>query len=145
MTFEEECKQEKIKQPIPAPPKTSYHPKCLICGSSAVKREPGAKVGNINEYRPVILSGCPKFEERFVKVNWLYMLKRPWESWGKTPAENPSWWTSYNKVKHERNNYFRDANLENAINAVAGLYVMVDYYHGGNFSVRPADLMTFPD
>jgi hypothetical protein len=32
-------------------------------------------------------------------------------------------------VKHERSNYFTEANLENALDAVAGLYCLVLTYH----------------
>lgn len=43
----------------------------------------------------------------------------PWRSWIKD--KNPGWWHSYNHVKHERNRYFREASLENALHALAAL------------------------
>lgn len=52
----------------------------------------------------------------------------------KKGKENPEWWISYNKVKHERTtrkngkyNYER-ANLENVINALGGLYILETYF-----------------
>ncbi len=50
----------------------------------------------------------------------------PWEKWKNT--ENPSWWKSYNNVKHERSANFQDANLETSLNAVAGLFCCILYY-----------------
>ena len=48
--------------------------------------------------------------------------------------QNPEWWISYNKVKHERtamkngkHNYER-ANLDNIINALGGLYILETYF-----------------
>jgi hypothetical protein len=38
-------------------------------------------------------------------------------------------WRWYNKVKHNRNTYFRDANLENCANAISSLFVAVLYCH----------------
>jgi len=55
------------------------------------------------------------------------LVMKPWEAWGK--GQNPSWWRSHNNIKHERNLYFGEANLENALNAVAGLFCLVLAYH----------------
>ena len=51
----------------------------------------------------------------------------PWKRWEN--QENPDWWKRYNNVKHERNANFKDANLENTLNAVAGLFCLVLYYY----------------
>lgn len=73
----------------------------------------------------------------------------PWHNWAhekyinakggesyrlKNGKQNPEWWISYNKVKHERTtmkngkyNYER-ANLENVINALGGLYILETYF-----------------
>ena len=52
---------------------------------------------------------------------------KSWESWGNNI--NPTWWKSYNNVKHQRNDYYSEANLENTFNSVAGLFCMVLYYY----------------
>jgi hypothetical protein len=66
--------------------------------------------------------------EKYINKNGIesYRLKK-----GKN---NPEWWISYNKVKHERTkikngkyNYER-ANLENVINALGGLYILETYF-----------------
>ena len=70
--------------------------------------------------------------------NWKnerYINKKGIESYRlKKGKENPEWWISYNKVKHERTtikngkyNYER-ANLENIINALGGLYILETYF-----------------
>lgn len=41
----------------------------------------------------------------------------------------PHWWTSYNKVKHARHDHFGRASLKNALNSVAGLFVIVLYLY----------------
>jgi hypothetical protein len=40
---------------------------------------------------------------------------------------NPNWWRSYNKVKHERDIYFDQANLENVIRSMGAL--LITNYH----------------
>ena len=44
-------------------------------------------------------------------------------------GKNPSWWRSYNDVKHQRDLHFAEANLENCTNAIAGLFEIVLYCH----------------
>lgn len=47
----------------------------------------------------------------------------PWDEWKKSGGV-PKWWTAYNKTKHERHTQYHQANLKNAMNAVAGLFVV---------------------
>ena len=41
--------------------------------------------------------------------------------------KSPDWWSPYNRVKHERIDNFRNANLKNVANALAGLYILELY------------------
>jgi len=93
------------------------------------------------EIRPVIGMGGrpidnpaykPRIFELRVTVPQYGLSFRPWENW-KNPVQNcrddnPRWWWAYNKVKHERNDYFQEATLQNALNAMGGLLIM-NYYH----------------
>lgn len=111
--------------------------------------DPNAHPRNINEYRDIIkaaeenetygfgLSNAikPKVlkEEHKQRLSALnvyiprYSLQfTPWESW--TQNQNPDWWTSYNQVKHQRNQHFNKATLSNASNALAGLLAF-NYLH----------------
>lgn len=51
----------------------------------------------------------------------------PWENW--SANKNPDWWRSYNNVKHERNKFFPEATLQNALNAMGALLIMNYYYY----------------
>lgn len=46
----------------------------------------------------------------------------PWSKF--KSQEIPSWWDSYNKDA-----YYSEANLENTLNSIAGLYVIVVYHY----------------
>ena len=54
----------------------------------------------------------------------------------RTDNQNPLWWGSYNNVKHHRHEHFKDANLKNVLNAVAGLLVTVFYFYKLKFGVE---------
>jgi hypothetical protein len=44
-------------------------------------------------------------------------------------GKNPSWWRSYNNVKHQRDSYFPEASLDNCGNAMTALFAIVLYCH----------------
>ncbi len=56
---------------------------------------------------------CPKYG----------LTLEPWSNWTK-PKNPPDWWNANNNVKHHRNEHFKDANLKNALNAVAALMAL---------------------
>jgi hypothetical protein len=109
---------------------------------------PKAKPQNINDYRKLIKTGedtepnylaiinahCKEDPETYkhrisnikVYIPRYSLAFNPWGSWAN--GTNPDWWSSYNKVKHERNQHYHKANLNNALNALAGLLVM-NYWH----------------
>ncbi|MDB6112247.1 MAG: hypothetical protein JWR69_3997 [Pedosphaera sp.] len=111
--------------------------------------DPKAKLKNIDDYRKVMKTGedtepnsLMELNARIVKIdpekykhrisNLKVYIPRyslaftPWESWANDT--NPDWWHSYNKVKHERDQHYNKANLNNALNALAGLLAM-NYVH----------------
>jgi hypothetical protein len=53
---------------------------------------------------------------------------------------NPPWWTNHNKVKHERNKYYLEANLGNVLLSAAGLLIILTYYHQPELSAHPSPL-----
>lgn len=97
----------------------------VICKMLCEKIDPTEKPKNINEYRTIITGKYPKFHSLKIFVRYGGFCITPWEEWNK--STNPKWWKSYNFVKHNRNDYFKDANLENTLNAVAGLYCLILY------------------
>lgn len=82
---------------------------------------------NVVHYREKIRSSYPRFPTMRVVVPRFGFLFEPWREWENEEA--PSWWRHHNNVKHERATHFRDANLDNAFHAVAGLFCLVLYLY----------------
>lgn len=80
---------------------------------------------NIDGYRAAIIGRFPGFTGLEVLAPRYGLARLPWRPWD--GSTNPGWWRSYNDVKHERHAHFPSANLENALDAVAGLFVLVSY------------------
>jgi hypothetical protein len=88
---------------------------------------PSKKPKTIDDYKTIILSKYPDVRQVQVFIPRFGLELRPWSSWNKT--QNPVWWRSYNQVKHQRDQYFHQASLQNCLNAVAGLFVITFYYY----------------
>lgn len=102
------------------------------------------KVDSINGYREVIMSAYPDFHTYTVEVPRYGLSFSPWSNW-ELPNNPPRWWTANNKVKHHRSNCFDRASLENALNSVAGLFVLIaTYYQRKTSSVTPAPSLFEP-
>jgi len=65
-----------------------------------------------------------RFEVRIPRFG---LVLHPWVDWDKD--DDPLWWQAYNEIKHKRNRSFNSANLKNALNAVAGLFVIILHYY----------------
>jgi hypothetical protein len=98
---------------------------CLLIDSTKT-------TNNINEYRDIIQRHLPEFINEEICIDRYGLSYRPWDNWNGT--QNPNWWRSYNNVKHQRNNHFNEANLQNTINAVGALLLVVVYYYKYAFS-----------
>ncbi|MBI5354368.1 MAG: hypothetical protein HZB50_17140 [Chloroflexi bacterium] len=109
-----------------------------ICGFL----EPKSSAENINQYREIINRNLPEFKKEFIYVPRFNIKLKPWDNWNsiKKPSKNPLWWSSYNKVKHERSEYFAEANLKNVLNSVSGLLVTIFYFYKLKFSVNRPQL-----
>lgn len=90
-------------------------------------------------------------------------VKRPFENW-KINQPLP-WYQAYNQSKHDRQNRFHEANLENLLSAFSGLFVLlssqfrtesfstggqslgisVDSYFAGEFGLGGFLMIKFPD
>ena len=91
------------------------------------KANPRIKPKGINNYRPVIVAKYPDFPEVEVIVSRSELSLTPWKEWRN--GTNPPWWWHYNEVKHERDKHFKEATLENTLNALGGLLVAVGYLY----------------
>lgn len=95
---------------------------------------PQSKADSINKYCTIIQS---KFQYFNIETVYFYKARielQPWKCWEDKKA--PTWWTNYNKVKHHRMEiesaskkpYYKFANQENLLNALAALYIVEQYY-----------------
>jgi hypothetical protein len=105
--------------------------------------DPSQTTGNINEYKAVIKSKLADFIVEQISINRFELSSKPWENWN--GSANPDWWKSYNNVKHERNNHFKEANLKNTINAVGALLITVIYYYKFAFTNEAGHEVSFRD
>ncbi len=88
--------------------------------------------GNINDYKNIIIDKCDDIINEEIIIHRYGLKTKPLSNWGND--KNPDWWKSYNNVKHERNLYFKEANLKNTINAIGALYIINMYYYKYKFS-----------
>ncbi|MBF0379345.1 MAG: hypothetical protein HQK72_17980 [Desulfamplus sp.] len=96
----------------------------LLCKSISPKKEPN----NILEYYPILNLKYPNFASFEIYIPRYKILLHPWKDWSDIQA--PYWWSkAYNKIKHERDKFFKEANLINTLNAVAGLLCIILYYY----------------
>ena len=86
--------------------------------------DPKSRVSAIGAYRECILGAVPDLWSANVEIPRFGKVLQPWSSW-ETDEHPPLWWTANNKVKHHRANHFKDANLKNVLNSVAGLMVLL--------------------
>ncbi len=86
-----------------------------------------ANPSKICEYADVILNKYPDIVNVEMVIHHYGLVVKPWKGWSN--KSSPSWWQGYNKIKHERTVYFNQANLLNAISAVAGLLLVLLYYY----------------
>lgn len=104
---------------------------------------PNQKTNNINEYKVIIQAQLQGFINEEICIDRFGLSYKPWENWN--GALNPDWWRGYNNVKHQRNNHFDQASLQNTINAVGALLLTVVYYYKYAFSIEAGHSVDFRD
>jgi hypothetical protein len=88
----------------------------------------GTKADKIHKYRPVLVERFPKLISCRLSIERYRLDMQPWKGWSE--SKNPDWWSaSYNKLKHDRFKYFKNATLISALNAVAAQFLAVQLYH----------------
>jgi hypothetical protein len=97
----------------------------VLCKIICEKVDPTAQRKDIEDYR-TCLTAHTQISSEDVLIRRYNLSFKPWADWalGNTP---PRWWRSYNKVKHQRDTQFHEANLENCANAICALYAIVIY------------------
>lgn len=97
--------------------------------------QPGKEAENIGQCRDILLDDDDDPDNRRLQFFWRIrvglprfgLVLQPWAGW-RTKKGTLPWWGDYNKVKHERHRQFQRANLRNALNAVAALFLLVLEY-----------------
>lgn len=82
---------------------------------------------NESDYRTIIPTHIKDFTKIKVELPRYEMEFQPWLSWDSNTT--PTWWTAYNKVKHERNAHYEKANLENVLFSMSGLFIANIYHY----------------
>jgi hypothetical protein len=96
----------------------------VICKVICENIDAAAPRRNIDDYRACLVAHTMIATEEIL-IRRYDLSFRPWDQW--SAATNPAWWRCYNNVKHERDAHFREANLGNCANAIAGLFAAVLY------------------
>jgi len=84
---------------------------------------------SIGQYRKIITEKMPQLIEEPVRIPRYSIEFDPWKKWRVEKSKNPDWWKNYNYVKHHRDKYFAEANLENVLKSLSGLFVVVSFYY----------------
>ena len=103
----------------------------LICEKVA----PSKRAGNIDQYRRVLMKELPEIPLIEISVPRYGLKFNPWENWGKSTT--PDWWHSYNNVKHQRDAFFHEATLQNALNALGALLAFTYIYYSYELADEP--------
>lgn len=104
---------------------------------------PSQPADNINHYKAIIQANLAPFIIEEISIARYGINVKPWDNWAS--QQNPNWWRSYNNVKHERNNHFNEANLQNTINAVGALLITVVYFYKFAFSNEAGHEVNFQE
>lgn len=100
----------------------------VVCKQLCKAIDPASTAENIHEYRDAIRPVYPRIPKFKVAMPGFGLILRPWDEWRKKTGV-PVWWTAHNKVKHQRDAHYEKASLQNALNSVAGLFVLVLYLY----------------
>jgi len=95
--------------------------------------EPNAHPERINDYKSIILSSGSDIVNQKILISRYGLEYKPFENWI-INDENSDWWKSYNKVKHNRNSFYHQANLQNVANSVGALLLVNILYYEKLFS-----------
>ncbi len=91
-------------------------------------------------FGPLYKKLCEKssaIEKQSVQVVMTRDVLRPF---GKTENDIPSWWTSYNKVKHDIPEGMERATVRHTVQALGGLYLLLNFYQSIP-RIEPKDML----
>lgn len=113
----------------------------VVCKIYCKELNANSNADNILDYGKEILGVIPDIKDAVVETVFNGIVLEPLRDWSINPNnptasndplnQSPNWWKMYNKVKHHRLDldssgkpYYKQANLDNTMNALAGLFVL---------------------
>ena len=90
--------------------------------------DPQSNADNILKYQEVITRHFKSIGSFKVIMPRFGLEFEPWSNWS-TLQKPPDWWTAYNKVKHQRDQYFAMGTLKNCLNSVAALFSLMFLFY----------------
>src|SRR6185295_6779056 len=96
----------------------------VVCSQLCRVLDSNSSAKGMRDYRNEITEAYPELAEFKVLIPRSGLSLTPWTEW-KNKDCAPLWWDGYNNVKHSRHTHYSHANLKNALNAVAGLFLIV--------------------
>jgi hypothetical protein len=100
---------------------------------------------NIEQLREEITKHVPDLVQEEVSIPRYGLTLDPWSNWKAPTPGPPDWWTSYNRVKHQRGDFYEQGNLQNALNATAALMVATVYFYHAELSAAAGTAADFRD
>lgn len=91
------------------------------------KLNPDSKADRITAYMNEITAVFPEMIQAEITMPKFGLTLHPWTRWEE--GKSPLWWKAYNNVKHHRHTHFEEANLQHALNAVAGLFILLLFFY----------------
>lgn len=88
---------------------------------------PAGKHKNIDDYRDTLKQFASGICDVEIAMPRYHLTFVPWKDW--ETDKNPDWWKAYNDVKHQRDKYYKKANLGVCLKSLAGLCVLVSYLY----------------
>jgi hypothetical protein len=100
---------------------------------------------DMGDCRQAIVGHLPWIASAVVTIPRFGLAITPFSSWA--TGTKPVWWAAYNHVKHERSTRYAEATLANALEAIAGLFVLLTFHlrKKGKDIVTPAPVLLRPD
>ena len=98
----------------------------LLCN----REDPLKQANNITDYCTILTDKIPVLCMLNVFLPKYGLKLTPWNNWQNQLT--PDWWHGYNNVKHERNKNYEDANLQNILNSMSGLFLFLLYLYIDN-------------
>jgi hypothetical protein len=100
----------------------------VVCNRLCACLEPSINFrhASMEDYRQVITAHFPRFYLMDISVDGYKINLQPWIEWHN--ARHPLWWEACENIRYNRFISYKEANLQNTLNALAALMGLLLYY-----------------